>query len=200
MELKPHKKLVTKQWLTLLTISLVVLLVALILQLLIPLDKNVESREVTIIVWPIAIAAILVMWIIAVPIIILWIKNLSYYVEEDRVTIFKGILTKQQQNIPYRAITDFVLRRSIYDRFFGIGAIRIQTAGQSHNATGYEGQLSGLLNWEDLHQELRKRLKLLNYQADPTTVASGNKPFFAGDKTDLILEELRAIRKALEGK
>jgi uncharacterized membrane protein YdbT with pleckstrin-like domain len=200
MELKPDKKLITKQWLTLFTISLLILIAALILQILIPLKKNVYPEEVSIIVWPIAFGVILLMWLISVPLIILWIKNLHYFIEDDRVTIYKGILTKQQQNIPYRAITDFVLRRSLYDRLFGIGAIRIQTAGQSHNGTGYEGQLSGLVNWEDLHQELRKQLRSINYKTEPTTVGTESSKPLTGDKTDLILEELRAIRKALENK
>jgi uncharacterized membrane protein YdbT with pleckstrin-like domain len=158
MEIKPDKKLLTKQWLVLLTISVFLVFIAIALQLLIPLEEGVASNQVAIILWPITIGIILLLWAISAPIITLWIKNLTYYIEDDRITIFKGILTKQQQNIPYRAITDFILHRSLYARFLGIGAIRIQTAGQSPTATGYEGQLSGLVQWDDLHQQLRSKL------------------------------------------
>ena len=140
------------------------------------------------------------MWGISAPIIILWIKNLSYYIEDDRITIYKGILTKQQQNIPYRAITDFILHRSLFDRFLGIGAIRIQTAGQSRTATGYEGQLSGLVEWDDLHQQLRGKLKPLHPIAEATTVAEKTTPISSDEKLQQILEELKAIRKVLENK
>ncbi len=198
MEIKPDKKLITKQWLVLITLSVIISLIAIALQFLIPLKENVTSSQVAVILWPIAIGIILLMWAISAPIITLWIKNLTYYIEDDRVTIFKGILTKQQQNIPYRAITDFMLRRSLYDRFLSIGAIRIQTAGQSRTATGYEGQLSGLVQWEDLHQQLRSKLKILHPIAEATTVTESVTPLSSDDKLQKILEELKAIRKTLE--
>jgi len=200
MEIKPDKKLLTKQWLVLLTISVFLVFIAIALQFLIPLDERVTSSQVSIILWPITIGIILLLWAIYAPIITLWIKNLTYYIEDDRITIFKGILTKQQQNIPYRAITDFILHRSLYARFLGIGAIRIQTAGQSQTATGYEGQLSGLVQWDDLHQQLRSKLKLLHPIAEATAVAESVPKLSSDDKLQQILEELKAIRKVLENK
>jgi uncharacterized membrane protein YdbT with pleckstrin-like domain len=200
MEIKPDKKLLTKQWFVLLTVSVLLVFIAIALQSLIPLEEGVTSSQVTIILWPITIGIILLLWAISAPIITLWIKNLTYYIEDDRITIFKGILTKQQQNIPYRAITDFILHRSLYARFLGIGAIRIQTAGQAKTATGYEGQLSGLVQWEDLHQQLRSKLKILHPIAEATTVAESVTPLSSDDKLQQILEELKAIRKALENR
>lgn len=200
MEVKPDKKLITKQWLTLSTITFFILLLGVILQILIPLGKGVSSADVSVILWPIILGVILLMWILPVPLVVLWIKNLSYIIEEDRVTIFKGILTKQQQNIPYRNITDFVLRRSLYDRFLNIGAIRVQTAGQSQTSTGYEGQLSGLINWENLHEELRSRLRNINSSLSQVKEASDGETVITVDKADLILQELKAIRKVLENK
>lgn len=200
MEIKPHKSLLVKQWLVLLTISIFIILLGVALHVLISLIEDVNSNQVAVILWPITIGIILLMWGISAPIIILWIKNLTYYIEDDRITIFKGILTKQQQNIPYRAITDFILHRSLYDRFLRIGAIRIQTAGQSRTATGYEGQLSGLIRWDDLHQQLRNKLKTLHPIAESTTVAEDTSHLLSDDKLQQILEELKAIRKVLENK
>lgn len=200
MEVKPDKKLLVKQWLTLATISLFILIVAIILQFLIPLGKGVSQAEVSVVLWPITIGVILLLWVLSVPIIILWIKNLTYFIEEDRVTIYKGILTKQQQNIPYRKITDFVLRRSLYDRFLNIGAIRIQTAGQSQTSTGYEGQLSGLTDWQNLHEELKAHLRDTNISSSFSKTFSDKKTLITDDKADLILHELKAIRKLLENK
>nr|NIT58884.1 PH domain-containing protein [Fodinibius sp.]NIV12804.1 PH domain-containing protein [Fodinibius sp.]NIY27467.1 PH domain-containing protein [Fodinibius sp.] len=155
MEIKPHPKLIIKQVFMLLTISAVIIIIALVLQKLIPLDKDVNPEQSAAILTLITILSLLVLWLIISPIVILWIKNLDYFIEDDRITIHKGILTKMQQNIPYRAITDFMLHRSLYDRFLGIGSIRIQTAGQTQSATGYEGKLAGLIQWDGLLQELR---------------------------------------------
>lgn len=198
MQIKPHPKLLTKQLLILTTLSFLLAFTGVLLQLLIPLAEGVTSRQVAGILWPILLGLIGALWVIAAPIIVLWIRNLAYCIEEDRITIFKGILTKMQQNIPYRAITDFMLHRSLYDRFLGIGAIRIQTAGQSQTVTGYEGQLAGLLEWDDLLQQLREKVSKLHPVAEAVTVAEPVAQQGSEDRLQQILEEVQSIRKMLE--
>ncbi|MBA7611511.1 MAG: PH domain-containing protein [Calditrichaeota bacterium] len=197
MQIKPHPKLLTKQLLILTTLSFLLALTGVLLQLLIPLAGDPTSRQVAGILWPIILGLFGALWVIAAPIIILWIRNLAYRIEEDRITIFKGILTKMQQNIPYRAITDFMLHRSLYDRFLGIGAIRIQTAGQSQTMTGYEGQLAGLLEWDDLLQQLREKVRKLHPMAEAVTVAEPATQQISEDRLQQILLELQSIRKML---
>jgi uncharacterized membrane protein YdbT with pleckstrin-like domain len=198
MELKPNKKLFTKQLYVLLTITFLILFVAIILQLTIPLEPKVSASNVAAILWPITFGVIFLLWLIAVPIIILWIKNLSYYIDEDRITIHKGILSKIKQNVPYRAITDFQLYRSLYDRFLGIASIKLQTAGQSPTATGFEAKLAGLTGWDELLEQLRAKVKKLY----PSSVAPETNGLMTKEKDilDNILDELKGIRKALEKK
>jgi len=198
MQIKPHPKLLTKQLLILLTISFLLALTGILLQILIPLAEHTTSRQVAGILWPITLGLILIMWAIAAPIVALWIRNLAYVIEEDRIIIYKGILTKIQQNIPYRAITDFMLHRSLYDRFLGIGAIRIQTAGQSQTVTGYEGQLAGLIQWDDLLQQLREKVRKLHPIAEAATIAEPATQQMNEDRLQQILLELQSIRKVLE--
>ncbi len=198
MEIKPNKNLFTKQLYVLLTISFLVLLVAAILQLTMPLNPKVSAGDVAAILWSIVFGVIFLLWLIAVPTIKLWIINLSYFIDEDRITIHKGILSKIKQNVPYRAITDFQLHRSLYDRFLGIASIKLQTAGQSPTATGFEAKLSGLIDWDDLLEQLRAKVKRLY----PSSVTLETNESIANDKDLLekILEELKGIRNALEKK
>lgn len=196
--IKPDKRLLTKSWMILLTISLLIALTALLLQVLIPLDENLNGEEVSRILWPLTVASILLLWIISVPIIILWIKNLEYMIKDERVTIHKGILSKVHKNIPYRAITDFILHRSLYDRALGIASIRIQTAGQSQTATGFEGHMAGLADWNELHKTLRQKLKTLHPMAESLTTRESSPALRDGRILEEILTELKAIRKALE--
>jgi len=195
MEIKPDKKLFTKQLYVLVTISFLVLLVAAILQITIPLSPKVSASNVSAILWPIVFGVIFLLWLIAVPIINLWIKNLSYYIDEDRITIHKGILSKIKQNVPYRAITDFQLHRSLYDRALHIGSIRVQTAGQKPNATGYEATLSGLVELDSLLEQLRAKVKMLYYQTGRSAADSSETT----EKEILqnILDELKEIRTTL---
>ena len=187
--IKPDKKLFTKTVWILLTVSAFILLGISIVHLII---HNAPP-----IIWLIAAIVVIVMWLIAYPIAKLWIRNLTYVIQEDRVTIQKGILTKTQQNIPYRSITDFILQRSLYDRILGIGAIRIQTAGQSQSPSGYEGNMAGLIQYERLHDQLRGKLQLLHPTSESLTT---QEPVQKSTEQILkqMLQELKAIRENTE--
>jgi uncharacterized membrane protein YdbT with pleckstrin-like domain len=193
--IKPDKKLFTKTVWILLTVSAFVLLGVSIVHLIIHIaggDPNAPP-----ILWLITAIAVLVMWLMAYPIAKLWIRNLAYVIQEDRITIQKGILTKTQQNIPYRSITDFMLQRSLYDRILGIGSIRIQTAGQSQSPSGYEGNMSGLIEYERLHDQLRGKLRSLHPTSESLTT---HEPVQKSTEQilDQMLQELKAIRKNTE--
>lgn len=194
---KPDQKYYTKCVWVSLTLSGMVILITAIAHLIINLAGGDPLAPK--VIWLVAAGIIGVIWIIIYPIVRLWVKNLSFTIYDDRITIFKGILTKRQQNIPFRAVTDFVLDRSIYDRVLGIGSIRIQTAGQSQSSTGYEGTLTGLVEYESLHEELRDEIKKLHPYSEalatrePDAVSSGRV-------LPRILEEVRAIREMMEKK
>ncbi len=194
MEIRPDKKLITKSWLTLITISILIVLFACVLLIIPTLDKDIDFTQFTYYLWLIIIGLILLMWIISAPIMLLWIKNLSYFIEDDKIVIKKGILTKIKQNIPFRMITDFMLERTLYDRWLGIGSIKIQTAGQTQNATGYEGKLSGLINWDELHEKLRSDLT----KARSSTKEISESPEVDKEALENILIELKKISSILE--
>ena len=193
--IKPDKKYWTAQILILATISVITLISAGILHLII--NYSNPAPESTLVLWAICCGANLVMWIISYPIIQFWTKNLTYIVRDDRITILSGILTKKEQNIPYRSITDFVLKRGPFDRYLKIGTIQVQTAGQSQTATGYEGCLSGILDYNSVHGDLRDKLKSLHPVSESTTTS---EPINLSNENVLtqILEELKKIRKNTE--
>lgn len=196
--LKPDKKLVTKQWGILLVLSALVILAALIFQLLLPLSDEVTPEEVSALAWPIAGGIIFVLLFVLGPILVVWVKNLTYVIGEDKITIHHGILTKVQKNIPYRAVTDFVVHRSIFDRFLGMASVRIQTAGQTQSATGYEGNIAGMVDWQGLHQVLREKLKKLHPVSEALTTREPEVFLTNKDLLVQILNELKGIRKTLE--
>ncbi len=156
-----------------------------------------ELRNVVIILFLSVAGSLVLMWLISIPIIKLWIKNLEFIIKDDRITLHKGILTKTQQNIPYRSVTDFALKRTLYDRWLGIGSINIQTAGQSHNPSGYEGSMVGLVDYETLHSDLKEKLKVLHPISQSVTTSESLKQ--SDDNVlNQILDELKTIRKHIE--
>ena len=192
--IKPDKKYYTAQLLILSILSSIIIIGAIVINLIISYEEGPDSEGITVI-WLIGLGLISVMWIVSLPLIHLWIKSLSYFIRDDRITIQSGILTKKEKNIPYRSITDFVLVRGPFDRILGIGTIKVQTAGQS--AEGYEGNLSGLLDYGPLHANLREKLKTLHPISESTATS---EPIKQTDESALmqILEELKEIRKNTE--
>ncbi len=192
--IKPDKKYYTAQLLILSILSSLIIIGAIVINLIIYYQEGPDSEGITVI-WLICLGIISCMWIVSLPIIHLWIKNLSYFIHDDRITIQSGILTKKEKNIPYRSITDFVLVRGPFDRILGIGTIKVQTAGQS--AEGYEGNLSGLLDYGPLHANLREKLKTLHPISESTATSEPIKQ--TNDSVLIqILEELKVIRKNTE--
>ena len=194
--IKPDKKYQTAQLLILSVLSSLIIIGAVVLNIIIYLEAGSDSDGIMVI-WLLCLGLISIMWIVAFPQIHLWIKNLSYFIYDDRITIQSGIITKKEQNIPYRSITDFVLARGPFDRILGIGTIKIQTAGQSTSATGYEGSLSGLLDYEPIHTDLREKLKSLHPISESITTSESVKQSYDSVLVQ-ILEELKEIRRNTE--
>lgn len=132
-------------------------------------------------------------WLLALPVALLRFRNLEYVVEPDKIVIRRGIVTKIQQNIPLRMISDFRLHRTPYDRLLGIGSIEIQTAGNCPGGTGQEGRLTGLADWAAFHEGLRNRLR-----AEPPTASDFWREQEEIDGMHALLEEVRVIRRVLQ--
>ena len=189
---RPDRKFFKKVMWIQLTISILVLLVMTIVHILVTIFDG--EMEVVYGFWLGSVSGLILMWIISTIIAHLWIKNLEYVIVEESIKINKGIITKTQQNIPFRMITDFALERTLFDRILGIGSIKIQTAGQSHTPTGYEGRLSGLIAYEDWHTDLRNKIKNLHPVSVKTKESEAPLQSESGVLRQ-ILEELKVISR-----
>lgn len=197
--IKPDKLYFKKCIMVLSVISGLLLFIVICLSALNLIISSAELYATLPLIYLAWIISQVLMWGISIPIIKLWIKNLEYVIRNDRITIHKGILTKTQQNIPYRSVTDFALKRTLFDRYLGIGSINIQTAGQSQSPTGYEGSLVGLIHYESLHGELKQKLKILHPISEATTTS---EPHIKSDENLIgqILVELKEIKQIISDK
>ena len=192
MQLFPDRKLFRKQLMVLTTLTVLLAVIGAVVTAIMAVVEG-ESASAVPVLWIVLGSVVAALWLVATPVIYLWIRNLSYRIQKDKVIINKGILTKTQQNIPIRMVTDFRLQRSLYDRWLGIGSILLQTAGQNQNATGYEGKLSGLTAWSDLHEELQRLVLEFDHQGSAAGVEA-----LATDEIHGLVEDVRAIRANLE--
>jgi len=190
--IKPDEKYFTKCILVLASVTALMIMAAAAVNLIIHIADG--NRMAIPVIWIADISLTVLVWIISLPLIRLWIRNLGYVINNDRITIYKGILTKKEQNIPFRAITDFALSRTIFDRLLGIGSVMVQTAGQSQASGGYEGNLAGLAEYEELYSDLREKLE--KSSAGMTTTEPDAER--SGAVLEEILGELRKISRNLE--
>ena len=115
---------------------------------------------------------------------------MSYIIKDSSITIYKGIFTKIEQNIPNSKVTDFVLYRDLFDRFLGIGSIKVQTAGAS-GESGFEGVLDGILDYDEVHKNLRD--KLVSIQSSTSNGSTTNRSISNDTVLEEILNELKDI-------
>lgn len=188
MRLRPDRRLFTKVLLVLGITTAFVLLAGAVTHLVVMLADPPEAETIRTVVWVALGGCLLLAWLITVPVAWLWIDRLSYEVTDESVLVRKGVLTKVDQNIPLRMVTDFRLHRSLLDRWLGIGSLDVQTAGQSANATGYEARLAGLVEWQPVHGQLTALL-----QRVPAAPAGSSD-----DRLGALLAEVHEIRELLE--
>jgi len=203
MDIKPEvMSLMKRDAYSWIVVSIVAVLAFIILQLLVVgLDEETSTETFVQYVWPWVIGTVVALWAIWPWFAYLWFTNLSYSIGEERLIIRKGILNKKEVSIPYRAVTDFTLRRGFFEGMLGIGAILVQTAGQSAQS-GFEAKLEGLPNYAELHSQLRARLQLHQGEMNATTVsASMAESDLSGNQILLsILEEMKGLREDLQNR
>ena len=95
--IKPDKKYYTAQLLILSIPSSIIIIGTIVLNLIIYYEEGPDLEGITVL-WLICLGLISIMWIVFLPLIHLWIKNLSYFIRDDRITIQSGILTKKEKN------------------------------------------------------------------------------------------------------
>ncbi len=86
----------------------------------------------------------------------------------------KGVITVTKKHVPFRTITNVKSRVGIFDRGFGIGAVKIETAGESGGmqATGVltlilkyllrqssEEVIEGIVFYEELKEFILRELR-----------------------------------------
>lgn len=125
-------------------------------------------------------------------------RSLSYEIQDDEVIVHAGIWTKSVKHVPYRTVTNLVVKRDVVDRMLGIGTLNIQTAGMS-GQTGVEESLAGLSDVQSVYDTVAQELRRFRGGMAPTQAEAEEAPTPAPpDALGAILAEVRAIRQALE--
>ncbi len=196
LHIKPSASYLRKLWVTYTIIALATVLVGYLFGLLVGID---EGAHVTIAITIYTAIFTALFWITAVILSVFYYRSLSYEIQDDEIIVRVGIATKSVKHVPYRTVTNISIKRGILDRFmFDIGTLAVQTAGMS-GTSGAEQSLVGLDDVQSIYDDVVGKLREFRGAMSPTGAEEdpdGGSPH--GDLTASMLEELRAIRKAVE--
>jgi len=144
----------------------------------------------------------LVPLLITAAVTIYWISrfhsSITYVLDDDEITVTKGVWWKTRSFVPYNRITNINIYQGPISRRFGLGKVSIQTAGFSGTSSSgtkvAEAVIFGVKNFEEIKDIITNFVKGLRPQAIEAEAEA--KP--TRDINQQILTELRKIRRALE--
>ncbi|MEA2069678.1 MAG: PH domain-containing protein [Asgard group archaeon] len=90
---------------------------------------------------------------------ILLFQTIIYVLKEDEIVTKRGVLHKKERSIPYKNVTNMSIARDPLDMLFGIGTIRIQTAGDEGEKS-QEGTIEGLTNYLIMYNQLMQKTRI----------------------------------------
>jgi len=126
-------------------------------------------------------------------------SSIYYIFTENEIVTEKGVWWRHKSTVPYNRITNIDVVQGPLSRRFGLGNVRIQTAGYS--ATGGYGKVSeasilGVKNFEEIRDFIVNIVRGLK----PVAVEAGVEVAAPEDVHREILTELRKVREILEKK
>jgi len=136
--------------------------------------------------------------------IIFWIQkyysSITYILTNDEIVVEKGVWWKRKSFVPYNRITNICVVQGPIARRFGLGTVRIQTAGFSGGGSAggrvAEAVILGVKNFEDIRDVIMSFVRRVR----PVAVEAEGEAPAPKDIDKQILNELRKIRKALESR
>jgi len=140
--------------------------------------------------------------LIATGITLYWVpkfySSITYVLEDDKITVTRGVWWKTKSFVPYNRITNINIYQGPISRRFGLGRLSIQTAGfsgtSSSGAKVAEAVIFGVKNFEEIKDVIINFVKGMKPEA--IEAEAETKP--TKDTNQQILAELRKIRKAVE--
>ena len=131
-------------------------------------------------------------------------RTLRYRFDDDGVSVSHGLLWRRETYLTYARIQDIHVTRNIFERWLGIGTVKIQTASGSSAATE---SIPGLRAFQEVRNFLYARMRGHRSSTQPVAALTADARHVAPpassealaiDALAGIRDELRAVRLLLE--
>jgi len=176
-------------------IAFVILVCGFALGVMIAFEEGIGALAITLVV---TFVLNLLWWAPGMLLIGPYYRSLRYEIHEDEMIVNAGIVTKSIKHVPFRTVTNLTVKRGLFDRWFGIGTLDIETAGMSGTQGVPEQSLVGLENPQEIYEMVVASLHRFRGGMAPTSAEEEAPPAASSETLNAILAEVRAIRQALE--
>lgn len=196
-ELFPDRNYLNKLRLSVISIFAVFTLFMLFFAWPIAADGEIRGAIIYAAIWGgLGLTGIVITMLVSGP----YYRSLRYEIMDDEVIVHAGIITKSVKHVPYRTVTNLVVKQGILDRLFGLGTLNIQTAGMSGSSNTAEESLVGLNNVQEVYEAVVEKLRSFRGGMAPTQTDDEPERIASDGNLSAILAELVAIRSLLEKK
>jgi membrane protein YdbS with pleckstrin-like domain len=141
-------------------------------------------------------------------------KTLRFRFDGEGVSVSHGLLWRRETYLTYARIQDIHVTRNIFERWLGLGTVKIQTASGSSSATE---SIPGLTAYQDVRNYLYARMRGhrtagAGATSGPVGGSGDGRPALAAGTGALVVDasalealagirdELRAVRQLLESR
>ncbi|MBN1329738.1 MAG: PH domain-containing protein [Candidatus Heimdallarchaeota archaeon] len=136
-----------------------------------------------------------ILYIVGIILIFPYYNSINYVFTTQEIIVNKGFIVKRTKIVPYRNITNFVMRRGILDRLIGgnnFGTILIETAGQGPQQANPEQRLVGIMDVSGYTEKIRGILSKMKGQA---AITADTETASSLDEETLLLSILDILKE-----
>ena len=161
-------------------------------------DTSISDRNLILLAFIVITTCILIFLCIYNFWVSLYYYNYNYALGKEGLLINRGVWWKYRRTVPYARIQHISVDQGPIEQIFGLYRVNSYTAGTGSTGgasagsriTGPEGQILGVRTPEPLKEEIMRRVLPFRTGDGVTDITTSS--------SSKIIEELQAIRKALE--
>ncbi|MEA2069679.1 MAG: PH domain-containing protein [Asgard group archaeon] len=132
-------------------------------------------------------------YILFVVYIYYYYQLMNYRIKKTEMVVQRGVIHKIEQVVPYRAVTNVAVFRSLFDRMFGIGTIRLQTAGSGSPYP--EESIEGLVNYQEIYDKLMSKIRSVRAMGLTAASIEGEGAIDLEEELKVNLEILQTLKE-----
>ncbi|MHA1953912.1 MAG: PH domain-containing protein [Candidatus Heimdallarchaeaceae archaeon] len=124
-----------------------------------------------------------------------YIRSLNYSFTTQEIVVNRGFINKKTKIVPYRNITNFIMKRGLLYRMIGgdnFGVILVETAGQGPQQKHPEQRIMGIVNVAEISAKIQEILSKMKGQAG---ISADTETASSLDEEEILTQILTTLKQ-----